>query len=220
LLEAISSQRFGLAPSGRRQGTGNYSEVLSDRFSGSVSALHPFGWLSRRAQWGAFAVTTALSLAVMVALASGGSVLRTSAAPLGIVSLEFAGDVATAETILAAWDSSARVAAGVNLGLDYLYLFAYSFSIALGCTLVATAGRSSRHALTGVGVALAWLQFPAGGLDAIENYALLQMLSGNVSAAWAATAWWCAAVKFALVGLGLLYSLPGLVLVAIKNAIG
>jgi hypothetical protein len=172
--------------------------------------------MSRRSQWVAFVTSTALSLIVMFALTTGGSVLRTEMAPYGIVSYEFAGDVPTAERILESWDASARTAAGVNLGLDYLYLFAYSISIALGCTLVATAGMTGQHALSTVGAALAWLQFVAAGLDAVENYALLQMLAGDITSAYAAMAWWCAAIKFALVGLGLLYALPGSLIVAVR----
>lgn len=177
---------------------------------------HPFGWMSRRAQWNAFALTTLLTIAVMAGLSTSGAALQSPAAPYGIVSYEFAGDVPTAERMLDSWDTAAKAAAGFNLGLDYLYLFAYSSSIALGCTLVATAGRARWHALSLAGIALAWLQFVAAALDAVENYALLQMLFGHLDPIWPPIAWWCAAPKFGIVLLGIPYSLIGLAVIAAR----
>lgn len=181
--------------------------------------MHPFRWLTRRAQWAAFGLTTLLTLVVMYALLASGAPLRTNAAPQGIVSYELAGNVQSAQAILDSWDHATKVSAAFNLAIDYLYLFAYSTSIALGCTLVATAGKSGRHLLTLPGIFLAWLQFAAAGLDAVENYALLQMLGGHVDATWTATAWWCAVPKFVIVAVGIVYALGGLVVVGLLHLV-
>ncbi len=60
-------------------------------------------------------------------------------------------------------------------------------------------------------VLLSWLVLAAGVLDAIENYALIQMLLSGASDLWARISWWCATPKFILVGLGLLFALAGYV---------
>ena len=56
---------------------------------------------------------------------------------------------------------------------------------------------------------LAWGQWLAALLDAIENGALLTMLLDVPAQPWPVVAWWCAIAKFALVLLGLLFVLVG-----------
>ena len=161
---------------------------------------HPFTWLSPRGQRRAFAILAPLTVAVRVALDAIGHPLVTEAAPLGIVSFEFAGDVATATRMLEGWGEAGRVRAGLSLGLDYLFLVLYASAIGLGCLLVARPA----------GPALAWGQIGAAWLDAVENFALIRLLLGADDAVWPTLAWGCAAVKFALVGAGLAYVLLGL----------
>ena len=80
---------------------------------------------------------------------------------------------------------------------------------ALGCAVVARglSWRSARAAALGVG--LAWALFAAALLDAVENYALIQLLLGASSEHWAPLAGWCALPKFAIVAAGLVYLLAG-----------
>jgi len=161
---------------------------------------HPFAWMDRRGQRRAFAILAPLTVAVMLALDAIGRPLVTEVAPLGIVSFEFAGDVATATRMLEGWGEAGRVRAGLSLGLDYLFLVLYASAIGLGCLLVARA----------MGPALAWGQIGAALLDAVENFALIRLLLGSDNAVWPTLAWGCAAVKFALVGAGLAAVLLGL----------
>ena len=56
-----------------------------------------------------------------------------------------------------------------------------------------------------MGDALAWGQLAAGGLDALENLALLRVVGGAASEGWPALAAACAGPKFALVGAGFAY---------------
>ncbi len=168
---------------------------------------HPFTWLSPRGQRHAFAILAPLTVAVMVALDAIGRPLMTDAAPLGIVSFEFAGDVATATRMLEGWGEAGRVRAGLSLGLDYLFLVLYASAIGLGCLRVARPA----------GPALAWGQIGAALLDAVENFALIRLLLGSDNAVWPTLAWGCAAVKFALVGAGLAYVLLGLPFVLVRR---
>lgn len=172
----------------------------------------PFDWLPRRAQTRAFAALFALSIGLMLALNAVGLPLISEAAPLGIVSFELAGDLSTARAMLGSWGESARVAAGLSLGLDYLFLVAYSTSLALGCALVARRLDRRFGSLAALGAPLAWAQLAAAPLDAVENVALIRLLVGSEAPIWPVVALWCALPKFGLVAAGLLYVLVGLAL--------
>ncbi len=169
---------------------------------------HPFQWLDKPYWKPAFIVLTVLTLSLSYALTSTGRPLKTPAAPNGIISYEFAGNLANSATMIDSWDEQARVAAGLNLGLDYLYLVAYPLTIGLGCLLVA--GRFRTGSLfSQAGIVLAWVQPVAGLLDAVENAALIQLLTGSRLDYLPAIAYWCAAPKFAIVIAGLAYVLFG-----------
>jgi hypothetical protein len=101
------------------------------------------------------------------------------------------------------------VYAGVNLGLDYLFLVAYGAAIALGCTIVAGRLRDASRGVGALGAWLAWAALGAATLDSVENYALIRLLLGSASAALPAVARACAIVKFFLVALSLLYVFLG-----------
>ena len=151
------------------------------------------------------AVLTVLCLPLM-ALASGR--LTTPLTPRGIVDLELAGTEQRARTVLAAWDSAAKRRAVLAVRLDFLFLLVYSTAISVACMLAA--GRlAHKPQMARAGRALAWLQWGAGLLDAIENTALLQILHGRIQQPWPEIARACALPKFALVALGLLYALYG-----------
>ena len=166
--------------------------------------IHPFQWLSitnqKRALWLLFPLTWL----VMLALQRIGEPLRTPAAPNGIISFELAGTAAKANEIGLSWAPANFFYAGLSLGLDYLYMPLYAGSIALCCVLLA---RGTERALQFTGVLLAWAQLLAGGLDAVENYALIQIILGESSEFWPILAKYCALPKFALVALGLLFVL-------------
>ncbi len=170
-----------------------------------MKLLHPFLWLTEPGQSRAFGVTSILALLTMAALQVLGIPLRTTAAPSGIISYEFAGDLEGARRILASWRPEARIYAGLNLGLDYLFMVAYAGALGLGCVLVARRlGRWSRG-LAVLGVALSWGQWLAALLDAVENYALIRLLLGSERALWPALATGCALPKFIIVGAGILF---------------
>jgi hypothetical protein len=181
---------------------------------------HPFVWMSVSGQKGAFILSLVITLVLMASLQLLDDPLRTAAAPSGIISYEFAGNLSAAQEIVGSWGQKGQVYAGLNLGLDFLFLFAYAGSIGLGCVLVAR-GLGRRVAFLSVlGVALAWGQIGAALLDGVENYALIQVLLGSQREVWPAIAQWCALPKFLLVAAGLLYIIVGTGLVAVFKAKG
>jgi hypothetical protein len=170
-----------------------------------MTRRHPFEWLSISGQKRAFAALLALTLAVMAGLQVLGSPLNTEVSPLGIVSFEFAGELSVAQSIVESWGQMGQVYAGLNLGLDYLFLITYASTIALGCVLVARNLSQRMSFLSLGGILLAWAQFAAALLDSVENYALIQVLVGSHQELWPAVARWCAGPKFLIVAAGLVY---------------
>jgi len=148
--------------------------------------------------------------------------LRTESAPLGIVSFEFCGDLANCRRITDEWGQTAgRVLAGFHLGLDYLFLVLYPFSISLACAILADSKSAARHSTVAskLGNALSRIVPFAGVLDAVENGSLLALLllppdeeskqqkqQPQRETFLPRIAWWCAAIKFGIVGAGLAYA--------------
>jgi len=154
----------------------------------------------------------ALTIVLTVALQAVNAPLKTPAAPQGIVSYEFAGTTAAAQSILDSWDDGAKVYAGFSLGLDYLYMPAYALTIGLACAWAARVLGGRRRRLGSLGRVLAFGLGLAALLDAVENYALTTMLFSAAADPWPAVARWCATSKFALIIAGLVYVLIGFVL--------
>ena len=172
---------------------------------------HPFGWLSASGQNRAFLVLFIFTLVVLASLQVLGGPLNTKVAPAGIVSFELAGKLALSQSIVESWGQTGQVYAGLNLGLDYLFLVAYASAIALGCVLVASS-LSQVQFLSTAGVLLAWAQFGAALLDSIENYALIRVLLGSQQELWPRMALWCAVPKFLIVAVDLVYVLIGAII--------
>jgi hypothetical protein len=66
---------------------------------------------------------------------------------------------------------------------------------------------------------LGWAQFSAAVLDAIENFALINLAFDSQREFWPIIARWCALVKFGIVGTGLVYILAGTLLILILKAL-
>ncbi|MCK5310667.1 MAG: hypothetical protein KAJ62_01065 [Desulfobacteraceae bacterium] len=170
---------------------------------------HPFEWLTKSNQKRAFFLFLIITLAVMAALRCYDSHLKTEAAPNGIVSYEFAGTLPVAQSMIKSWGEHGQIYAGLSLGLDYLFLIVYACAIGLGCVLIGQKLSEKFILAESIGTIIAWGLIIAALLDAVENYALIKILLGSVQEFWLTIAWFCAAPKFVLVGLGLIYLIFG-----------
>jgi hypothetical protein len=179
---------------------------------------HPFVWLSEPGQKRAFLGIFVFTLATMMSMNIIGHPLVNETAPQGIVSFEFAGTLEIAQQMMASWGEKGLISAGLSLGFDYLFLVTYAICIGLGCVLVARAMQYRVKILLPIGALLAWAQFLAAILDAIENYALIRVLLGSAENIWPALARLCAGPKFLIVTAGLLYIILGLILIFIVKA--
>ncbi len=173
---------------------------------------HPFTWLSESAHKPAFWSLFVFTIFIIVVMQVLGSPLNTEAAPAGIVSFEFAGDLSVAQEMIESWGQRGQIFAGLNLGFDYVFMAAYALTIGLGCVLVARKLLERFKALSSVGVVLAWAVFLAALLDALENYALIRVLLGSGNELWPVVAKWCAGSKFIIIALGLLYVVIGAII--------
>ena len=180
-----------------------------------MNLRHPFVWLSESGRRRAFLGIFILTLAAMMGMNIIGQPLINEIAPRGIVSFEFAGTIDSAKRMMDSWGGKGRISAGLSLGFDYLFLVFYAICIALGCVLVARAMQYRVKILLPIGTLLAWAQLLAAILDAIENYALIQVLLGSNESLWPALARLCAGPKFLIVTAGLLYVIVGLILIFI-----
>ena len=129
--------------------------------------------------------------------------LRTSAAPNGVVSFELARTPDQADAMVSSWSQEGKFNAAFGLGIDYLFMPAYAFALAFGTLLAA--GRHSGW-LKPLGAVAGYGVFVAALFDAVENFALYQVLLGAVQSSYPATAAICATIKFGLLIFGLVYA--------------
>ncbi len=123
-----------------------------------------------------------------------------------IVQFELAGSVPESSKILHSWGTLGQTWAAFSLGLDFLYIVAYSNTIGFACVWANKAIQKRRDALVSLGIWLAWGQWLAALLDVLEDIALLIILFISVTAPYPQLAKRCAFFKFSLVILGLLYA--------------
>ena len=125
--------------------------------------------------------------------------------PHAIVALELAGSATRTQQLFTAWGADGQRLAGFLLGFDFLFIAAYSTSIALACLWAQDGFNEQGWPLAGLGGFLA-IAVPIGGLfDSIENISLLNQLLYGVSDGWALAARILALSKFVLVIAGMVF---------------
>jgi len=144
------------------------------------------------------------------------SYLKTDLSTNGIVSFELAKDVDLSKAIINSWDETAKIAAGLSLGFDFLFLIIYSLFIA---ELIH--GLNSKlwidSSFYAIGHLLIKAIFIAAFFDIVENIALIQLLLGDLHAIWSNTAFYFAFSKFILIGICLIYILINTSVLLIKK---
>ncbi len=160
-----------------------------------------------------------MSAILLVAMHRLDAPLRTQVAPRGIVSFELAARYETSRQILNSWNARAKTQAALSLGLDYLFLIVYANFISLACVRVGQTFRRHKPRLAGPAASLAWAQFLAAVLDAVENLALIALLLNSARRWLSPLASGCAIIKFSIVGAGLIYICGGLLFIGLKTII-
>lgn len=185
---------------------------------------HPLEFVPKGSRKPVFFTLLALTLILFAVFRVLDQPLRTPAAPKGIVSFEFARDAQTARAITDSWKQMSLLLSSVageanpdivnvsyvfaafGLGLDYLFMPVYALALAFGTLLAA---QSHGGAIKSLGAVAGYGAFAAPFFDAVENYALLQILLNRIYSPYPEVAYCCASIKFVLLILGLLYVLVG-----------
>jgi hypothetical protein len=134
--------------------------------------------------------------------------------PHGIGSFELIRNAEEADRILHFWGTAGKISAAFNIGFDYLFIFAYANTIALGCVWIAAALQKRKFKIFAMaGILFAWLQWLAGVLDCIENAAMMKVLFHGPTDMLAQISRWCAIPKFTLaLVFGFGYQIVGLLI--------
>ena len=177
----------------------------------TVRMKHPFELLSPSAfrwlYWTLLAVTAGLA-ALLGSLGQVYSAKETAdGRSFDVIDFELAHTPAAAREMMETWGEEGVRAARRQTVLDYPFLLCYSCLIALGIIAVL---HNARGGVAALGRGLAWCQWIAALLDAVENAGLLIILSGRPETPWPQIAFYCAGLKFALITVGVLYILIAL----------
>ncbi len=168
-------------------------------------SIHPFDLIAPGKLRRYFLPSVGLYAALQILFGLLDMPLRTAAAPNGIVSFELAANATAAQSILVSWNEAARLDAAFGLGIDYLFMLAYSTMIGLACIWSERSLRALGWPAGWLGGWLAWGVWAAAAFDAIENAMLIIQLFAGGADTYAAVGALCATVKFLLIALGILY---------------
>lgn len=134
-----------------------------------------------------------------------GASLKTPTTPRAILDLEFADNGQRLSEVLSVWSIS--VVKG-NIWLDFLFIVSYVLFLSMSAEYSAMkwpAGFGRQ-----LGLFMARAAYIAGMLDISENLLMLQSVAGHYTTLSLQLTYYCAAIKFILAGLILLYILLSL----------
>ncbi len=141
-------------------------------------------------------VTSTLFILCSIGIGTVDLYIQNTTTPYGIISFEFISTLSNSNNAMAAWGYTGQSAAGISLGLDFLYIFLYSI---LTCTLLlATSDKVLPFSKKGASfLKIAAYFFPLAGLaDAVENLCLIQLLLGSQNNILPQIAYLSASIKF------------------------
>jgi len=175
-------------------------------------------FLNQKRSVSVFWILFTMTILTLIGMQITGNPLITDAAPGGIVTFELIGTFTGSQLIIESWQGSLMTYAGLNMGLDFLFLTLYGITIALGCLLISVRLPESWQTVKRIGFGLAVGVLFAAFLDIIENVALIKLLLGSQNEILPFLAKWAAIPKFILVLMALLYVVGGLVPVLRKSS--
>ena len=146
----------------------------------------------------------ALFLPTFVGMSIVDAFLKTPVTPYGIISFEFCGFTLSCQSALESWKNSGQLFAMLSLGLDYLFLVLYPALIATGLVLMTS---KLTGTLTAINKMVIFSCVVISLCDAIENYALIQIILSQAENSNGMIAAIFASIKFALLGIAVLWLL-------------
>jgi hypothetical protein len=121
-----------------------------------------------------------------------------------IVRFEFAGTLDNVTRLLSEWEAKQWTTAAIHsVYLDFVFIFLYASSLALGClTFPSLTGKIN---LMNWGLKLYRFSLYAGLADFLENLCLIELLYGERNSFYPMAAWALAFFKFSVVVIILLF---------------
>jgi len=164
----------------------------------------PFAKISQKSEKKLTFSVSYLLLITIVAMHYLNTYLTNKITPNGIISFELAKKLERSQEILDSWSPLAKIFAGLNLGLDFLFLLIYSLFISI------LIHKLNKRLWVGksffrIGEVLIWSMFLAAIFDAVENVCLIKLLIGNLKQYWVSIAYYFAVIKLILIGISILY---------------
>ncbi|GEM_PF-1810874 len=160
-----------------------------------------------------FLVILALFIPMVVALSVLDTGLRNSVTPLGIVSFELCGFSRNCEAALEAWNGHQKNIVMLIQGLDYLFLILYPALIAI-CIQSLGARAFEWQTINKPAVAVCMAMAAA---DAIENYALIQIVLNDSVGVYGVVASSFASIKFTFVAAGIFWIIALCIVLAMRK---
>jgi hypothetical protein len=171
---------------------------------------HPFTFIHKWNRKPVFLALLAWTVVFFAIFQLLNAPLITSAAPYGIVSHQFAWTPDRAKAIISSWAGRPSLFAVFGLGLDFLFIPSYLFTVGLGALLAAGRHRNMAVWLRRLGLWATYAVFAAAAFDILENiFQARQLLNGVVTYPLTVLTGICACFKFGLLGFGILYGLFG-----------
>ncbi len=178
--------------------------------------ISPFQNLSKKQERNLTIFLITSTLILILCMLYLDSYLKNEVCKNGIISFELAKDIAVSEKYINSWNETSKIACGISLGLDYLFLISYSLLIAVFIhKLNKKLWKDS--SLYSSGVILIFSLFFAGFCDAIENIGLIKLLMGSTKQQWSSVAYFFAIPKFVFIAIGILYILFNFVYLLFKK---
>lgn len=135
---------------------------------------------------------------------------------LGVLDFEFAWNAQGINDIFDVWGQKGKTMEATAVWLDFLYIPSYSFLIA-GCNLLVV--RKLEGKAQSIGIFIVISPFIAGIFDVIENINLLLMIYNeifiNLDSPFIAS--FCATIKFALIGIAIIFFIITLILLFVQK---
>jgi hypothetical protein len=147
------------------------------------------------------------TVVMMVVMRFMGLGLVSNSSPLGVVNFELAKTFTNATEII---NAVGKRPLQWNIGIDFLFIIAYSFFFFFCCWALMNNYRSS--GLKTLGLIFLELSVLVGVLDLVENIAMLITLGGYGSDISVTVSRWAAIIKFSFVGLVVVYIIVASVL--------
>lgn len=154
----------------------------------------PLSWIAPENRHLALAGFGLGTVVLAVVLAVVGKPLG-STIPQAPLRYQFAWNAKRANEIKEIWKPQIK-RAQLQLRIDFAFLVFYPLFFSLACAMLAESRFTS---MVEIGIFISWAVLASGPLDAIENWALLRMLSHPATDHLARLAGFCSGIKFLLV---------------------